>query len=110
MEDQVEWISFDYNVCLKLVDIYPDGMISYLGSNIAPSAILADGIRGVDYTYESLTDEWIIEAHELGMPVNVWTINESDEILKYISKGVEFITTDESELALKLISRPYLSE
>lgn len=110
MEDQVEWISFDYNVCLKLVDIYPDGMISYLGSNIAPSAILADGIRGVDYTYESLTDEWIIEAHELGMPVNVWTINKSDEILKYISKGVEFITTDESELALKLISRPYVSE
>ena len=110
MEEQVEWISFDYNVCKKLTAIYPESMIYYLGSNLAPATVLADGIDGIDYTYEYLTDEWITEAHELGMPVNVWTINKRDEILTYIAKGVEFITTDESELALKLVSQTYITE
>ena len=57
-----------------------------------------------------LTDAWIKEAHDLGMVVNVWTVDNASDMLLYISKGVDFITTNESETGLLLTGRTYISE
>ena len=108
--DQIVWIAFDYTICKNLASLYPDAMVQYLNGDKAPSIVYADGINGIDYRDTKLKDEWITEAHELGMAVNVWSINDRSDMLKFIAKGVDFITTDESEIGLELVGRPYITE
>ena len=113
MADQVAWISFDYNVCKKIAELYPDAKVQYLSDSnppLDPETVLNDGINGIDYQMKVLSDALIYKAHELGMDVNVWTVNNRSDMFKFIEKGVEYITTNESALALELVSRPYITE
>lgn len=57
---------------------------------------------------EKLKDEWITEAHSLGMVVNVWTVNSDADMLTYISKGVDFITTNNPQNCISLLSKKYI--
>jgi glycerophosphoryl diester phosphodiesterase len=50
----------------------------------------------------------IQQAHELGMTVNVWTVNSKSEIARFLSKGVDLVTTDESEIGMSLVGKPYV--
>ena len=38
--------------------------------------------------------EWIVEAHKLGLEVNVWTVNDVDALQFFIDEGVDYITTN----------------
>ncbi len=109
MQDQVEYISFNYEICKKLVEYDPNAMVQYLGGNKKPADVFKDGIRGIDYRHDLLTDEMIQSAHELGMTVNVWTINSQSEIARFLNKGVDLVTTDESEIGMSLVGRPFVS-
>ena len=109
MQDQVEYISFNYDICKKLVEYDPAAMVQYLGGNKKPADVFKDGIRGIDYNYKNLTDEMIESAHELGMTVNVWTINSKSEMVRFIDKGVDLVTTDESVIGMSLVGRPFVS-
>ena len=110
LEKQVEYIAFSYDVCKKLVELDPDATVQYLNGDKAPSVVYADGIRGIDYSYGNLTDEWIKEAAKLGMTVNVWTVNNVSDMLSFIAKGVTLITTDYPVEAMALLSKPFVSE
>jgi glycerophosphoryl diester phosphodiesterase len=113
MADQVAWISFDYNVCKKIAELYPDAKVQYLSDSnppLDPETVLNDGINGIDYQMKVLSDALIYKAHELGMDVNVWTVNNRSDMFKFIEKGVDYITTNESAVALELVSRPYITE
>lgn len=109
MQNQVEYISFNYDICKKLVEYDPDAMVQYLAGNKKPADLFKDGIRGIDYTHSVLTDEMIQSAHELGMTVNVWTVNSLSEIARFMSKGVDLVTTDESEIGMALVGKPFVS-
>jgi glycerophosphoryl diester phosphodiesterase len=108
MQDQVEYISFNYDICKKIVEYDPDAMVQYLAGNKKPADLFKDGIRGIDYQHSVLTDEMIQQAHELGMTVNVWTVNSKSEIARFLSKGVDLVTTDESEIGMSLVGKPYV--
>ena len=110
MQNQVEYIAFDYDICKKLVELDPDAIVQYLSGNRAPSSVYADGIKGIDYTYTVLTDAWIREAKNLGMVVNVWVVNDENTMLDFINKGVDLITADEAEKALTLLEKPFVSD
>lgn len=113
MADQIVWISFDYNVCKKVAELYPDAKVQYLSDSnppLDPQTVLNDGINGIDYQMKVLSDALIYKAHDLGMDVNVWTVNNRSDMFKFIEKGVDYITTNESALALELVSRPYITE
>lgn len=113
MAEQVAWISFDYNACKKIAELYPDAKVQYLSDSnppLDPETVLNDGINGIDYQMKVLSDALIYKAHELGMDVNVWTVNNRSDMFKFIEKGVDYITTNESALALELVSRPYITE
>ena len=60
---------------------------------------------GIDYHYSNFEQhpEWVKEAQELGMIVNVWTVNKEELMQKMIDLGVDFITTDKPEKVLELI-------
>ncbi len=104
MEKQVEYISFSMNICEQLVKLTPNSEIAYLKSDMAPKELKAKGINGIDYHYKAfeMKPEWVDEAHQLGMKVNVWTVNDTKLIQKMLDLKVDFITTDLPAEALKM--------
>ena len=109
LQHQVEYISFNYDICLKILELDPDAVVLYLNGNKKPADLFKDGLSGIDYNYKSLTEETIAAAHELGMAVNVWTLNTASLMMEFIEKGVDFITTDEVELGLSLVENKFVS-
>ncbi|MCI1778891.1 MAG: glycerophosphodiester phosphodiesterase [Bacteroidales bacterium] len=104
MEKQVEYISFSLYVCRQLAKLSPSSSISYLGGDKAPSLLKSMGINGIDYHYSVLLahPEWIEQAHKLGMKVNTWTVSDDSTIKKLVGMGVDYITTNEPLLAMKI--------
>ena len=97
LEKQVEYIAFSLNVCEELAKLTPESEIAYLNGNIAPAELKKKGINGIDYHYNVIEKhpEWIKEAHDLGMKVNVWTVNKEDMMKKLIDRKVDYINNDQ---------------
>ena len=106
LEDQVEFISFSLEACNQLAQLMPGCMVQYLNGKIPPKELKEMGIMGLDYHYSNFVNhpEWVKEAHDLGMIVNVWTVNKEEMMQQMINLGVDYITTDKPELCIKLIN------
>ena len=54
-------------------------------------------INGLDYHMGVIKKhpEWIKEAHDLSLKVNVWTVDEVEDMKWLIEQKVDFITTNE---------------
>ncbi len=104
MEKQVDYISFSMHACEELVKLNPQARVYNLGSDVAPKVIKQKGFAGIDYYGGALlkNPNWIKESHDLGMKVNVWTIDQMKEIQKCVDSGVDFITTNKPEEAKKI--------
>ena len=105
LEKQVEYIAFSLNVCEQLAKLTPESEIAYLNGDITPAELKKKGINGIDYHYNVIEKhpEWIKEAHDLGMKVNVWTVNKEDMMKKLIDRKVDYITTDQPLETKKLL-------
>ena len=95
MVDKIDLISFNYTVCQRFAKALPSVTVGYLSGDKAPSTI-DPAIKCIDYSYGTLRSnpKWIQEAHDLGMKVNVWTVNSTTDMLDFIVQGVDYITTD----------------
>lgn len=104
-KDEVEFISFSLEACKQLAALMPGYMVQYLNGKIPPKELKEMGIMGLDYHYSNFVQhpEWVKEAHDLGMIVNVWTVNKEDMMQQMINLGVDYITTDKPELCIRLI-------
>ncbi|MBP3942461.1 glycerophosphodiester phosphodiesterase [Sphingobacteriaceae bacterium WQ 2009] len=103
----VEYIAFDYDACKKLVTLNPQVQVQYLSGNIEPKQIKADGLTGIDYHVSIFKKNptWIKEAQNLGLKVNVWTVNNEVDIKDLLAQKVDFITTDEPELLIRILKK-----
>ena len=93
-------------MCEQLAKLTPESEIAYLEGDIAPAELKKKGINGIDYHYSVIFNkhpEWVKEAHDLGMKVNVWTVNKEADMQKLIDMGVDYITTDQPLEAKQLI-------
>ena len=64
------------------------------------------GINGIDYHLNVILNkhpEWVKEPQDLGMKVNVWTVNNESEMQKLIDMKVDYITTDQPLELKKLL-------
>ena len=98
LEKQVEYISFSLNMCEQLAKLTPESEIAYLSGDIAPAELKKKGINGIDYHLNVILNkhpEWVEEAHQQGMKVNVWTVNKEADMKKLIDMKVDYITTDQ---------------
>ena len=61
------------------------------------------GFSGVDYHYSVYQNnpDWIKQAQEYGLEVNVWTVNDPELMKKMAEMGVDYITTDKPLLCPK---------
>ena len=105
-EAWVDYISFDYDVCKEVMKIAPYAKVAYLNGDIAPAALAQSNFYGFDYHFSVLQKNagWIKEAKQNKLTVNVWTVNDKAMMKELLQKNVDFITTNEPELLLKLTS------
>ena len=105
LEKQVEYIAFSLNVCEQLAKLTPESEIAYLNGDVTPAELKKKGINGIDYHYNVIEKhpEWVKEAHDLGMKVNVWTVNNESDMQKLIDMKVDYITTDQPLELKKLL-------
>lgn len=104
VENKVEYIAFSHDVCLELVRLDKQAKVAYLLGDKTPAQLHQEGIAGIDYHIDVLRKhpEWIKQAHDLGMTVNAWTVSDKAGIEEMNKAGVDYITTNEPVLAMKL--------
>lgn len=96
----VVYISFDYDILKKLIELDPKLITQYLQGDKSPDQLKADGILGADYHFSVFKahPEWIESAKKNNIFLNAWTVNDIVEMDSLILKGFDFITTNEPEL------------
>ena len=71
-----------------------------------PTELLQDNFFGLDYHFSVLqkNPDWIKQAQQKKLTVNVWTVNDKETMTGLLRENVDFITTNEPELLLNLVS------
>jgi glycerophosphoryl diester phosphodiesterase len=102
---KVVFISFSRHICQELAKRAPGYTVQYLEGDLSPAQLHAEGINGIDYHYTVFYKhpEWVKEAHDLGMSVNVWTVDTPDDIRAMRDLGVDQITTNDPALVREIL-------
>ncbi|MEX0884621.1 MAG: glycerophosphodiester phosphodiesterase family protein [Cyclobacteriaceae bacterium] len=105
-EQWVDYITFDYDIGLKVIELDSSANVAYLTGDRSPEILKKEGFFGFDYNIKTVREnpQWINEAQDLGLTVNVWTVNKKEDMEWLLSQDVDFITTDEPELLFQLIN------
>lgn len=105
LENKVEYISFSLNAVKELVRLNNKAEVSYLGGDLSPKELKDIGCTGLDYNLNTMmkNENWFNEAKELGIKINIWTVNKESDMKYFIEKGADFITTNDPQLGLNLV-------
>ncbi|MGV8962279.1 MAG: glycerophosphodiester phosphodiesterase [Candidatus Saccharimonadaceae bacterium] len=97
LQDRVEYISFGLNFVTKTIHLNPMAKVYYLNGDLTPKVMKEIGASGIDYHFSVIdkNPDWVKLSHELGLKVNVWTVNKPEDIQRMIDLKVDYITTDE---------------
>lgn len=103
----VEYIFFDYDAGKLVSKLDPEAEVAYLNGDKTPAEIKEDGYTGIDYNHNvyKKNPTWIKESQELGLKVNVWTVNKEEDMNHFLEQKVDYITTDEPELLFEILNR-----
>lgn len=105
LKNRVEYIAFGINFVQQARRLDPDAPVYYLNGDLSPKVLAVMRLSGFDYHYNVVYNkpEWVKEAHELGLKVNVWTVNKPEDIQKIIDLKADFITTDDPLLVKEMV-------
>lgn len=105
LEARVMYISFSIEACQTIHALAPKAEVAYLEGDRAPGGLHRMGLTGIDYHISKFKahPEWVSEAHQLGMNVNVWTVDKPEDIRAMKALGVDYITTNEPARCEELI-------
>lgn len=105
LADRTTYIAFSKYAAESLRKYAPESEVYYLNGDLNPKQLKEIKMSGLDYHYKVIQDNpgWVKEAHDLGMKVNVWTVNDSDVMKEMIDLGVDYLTTDYPETAVKIV-------
>lgn len=96
--ENVIFISFDLENCIKLRKLLPQNRLQWL---IGDKEITDDIIKtltnnklDIDIFYKKLTQKNIEKLHSYGIKINCWTCDDKETAEKLAEYGVDFITTN----------------
>ena len=98
--DRTDIIAFSINACLAFRKLLPDGRIFYLNGDLSPAQHQGGSASPASTTRCAVLrkhPEWVEQAKKLGLEVNVWTVDEEEDMRYFIDLGVDYITTDYPE-------------
>lgn len=108
LEDRMEYITFSLPAMKEFIRLAPTGTpIFYLNGELSSKELKELGATGLDYHMGVMKKhpEWIKEAHDLGLKVNVWTVDEPEEMKWLIDHNVDFITTNEPVVLQEILKK-----
>lgn len=90
------FISFDLLNCLCLREKLPEQRVQFLVKvcDAEVLAVLRNKKLDLNIDYRNCTKEIVDVCHDLGVVVNVWTVNDLDAAYRMVQTGVDFITTN----------------
>ncbi|MCC9074209.1 glycerophosphodiester phosphodiesterase [Flavobacterium sp. F-65] len=99
-EKITSYISFDYEILKQIREVDSKTTLQYLEGNKSPKEVKLDNITGVDYHYSVFRKypNWIKEAKDNKITLNVWTVNDVVDMDWIIENNFDYITTNEPEL------------
>lgn len=100
LEDRIDYITFSPTGFAELVKQAPKpAEVYYLSGNMIPEQIKFMKAKGIDYSLKAMKKHpwWIPECHDLGLEVNVWTVNKPEDMKWCINNKVDYITTNDPE-------------
>lgn len=104
LQDKVEYIAFSLTLCKEIVAKDPTAHVAYLNGDKSPAELKAVGIMGLDYTADTYRNHptWASQSAANGMTTNVWTINDTATMAEMTNCGINYVTTDKPEEALRV--------
>ncbi|PIF33944.1 glycerophosphoryl diester phosphodiesterase [Flavobacterium sp. 9] len=101
------YISFDYEILKQIQQLDPKAGLQYLEGNKSPAEVKKDNISGIDYHYSVFQKhpEWITEAKDNKITLNVWTVNDAEVMDWIIGNKFDYITTNEPELLKERLNK-----
>ncbi|MDD3107901.1 MAG: glycerophosphodiester phosphodiesterase family protein [Alistipes sp.] len=105
MDKRVEYISFSQNACERIIAKAPKAKVAYLSGDLTPQELADKGYTGLDYHIGTMRahEDWFEQARQLGLEVNVWTVDQEEDMKWLLERHPRYITTDEPEMLQRLI-------
>jgi len=105
VKDITDYISFSFEACLKVKELDPDASVSYLTADKSPAEVAAAKLGGIDYAITAFkkNENWLEEARKEKITSNVYTVNDEKTMQWFLDRKIDFITTNEPELLIKLL-------
>ncbi len=106
-EPWIMYISFDYDILKKVIELQPDAETAYLNGDKTPGQLAADKISGADYHFSVFkkNNSWIADAQKMRVSLNAWTVNDTEDMQWFINNKFDYITTNEPELLFDIINK-----
>jgi glycerophosphoryl diester phosphodiesterase len=112
LTDRTTVMAFDWTILERLRALSPSirltGLLSQRGVSQAAGAeavvprLRALGANDLGIERTLLTPGVVRAAHGAGLSIGVWTVNEPEELRRVLAAGVDYVTTDRPDLALRL--------
>ena len=106
-EKYMVYISFDYDILKKILELNPAANTQYLNGDKTPLELKQANIKGADYHYSVFrkNPEWIKMAKENGIELNAWTVNKEEDMRWLLENKFDYITTNEPEMLFDIIKK-----
>lgn len=102
----VKYISFNYGILQRIHQLDPAANTAYLNGDKKVAELNTDKVSGLDYPFYSFHSDKKLtqDAHQMGLSVNVWTVDKKEEMEFLLNCGVDMITTNEPEMLMDILA------
>ena len=116
LTDRTRVMAFDWAILERLralsASVRLTGLLAHHGfERVGGVAAVAPRLRalgandlGIERTL--LAPEAVRAAHDAGLTIGVWTVNEPEELRRALAAGVDYVTTDQPDVGLRLRAAP----
>jgi len=107
--DKVLVSSFDMTAINAVHDLAPNMPTAFLtsesvGAEVPVGRAVAHGHVAIHPNDRIVTPRWVAEAHDSGLAINVWTVDDPARMVELAEMGVEGIITNVPDVAKKTLS------
>ncbi len=101
----VNYISFNFGSLLRVMELDPAAKTAYVSDDKTVKEVADAKMWSIDFNGKMYqADPTLIkQAHDRGLVVNVWTINDPEQMKLLLKHGVDVITTNEPEILLEIL-------
>lgn len=100
-------MSGNIEICRQAARRFSNVNVEYMRGDKTPEEVHSLGIDGISYNYNVYKshEDYVGRAHRLGMVVNVWTLDDEEDIRNMIELGADEIMSNRPSAAQQISNR-----